>query len=120
MASFLMGRGLFTSSNGTTYEDYDYAQKLKRAPLEARSFYHVYNVVKDTLGNKLLEISILHYKKWKSTLKHGELVYLSPQTGIRARDIDELERILLEDPDFVDVQVHGFRITKRFFELAHS
>ena len=37
----------------------------------------MYNVVKDTLGNKLLEVSIPHYKKWKSTLIEGELIYYS-------------------------------------------
>lgn len=66
-------------SNGTAYTDEVYAEKLKRAANSQPGYYHrVYNVVKDSLGNKLLEVSIPHYKKWKSTLMEGELVYLSP------------------------------------------
>jgi len=121
MAAFLMGRGTFTSSNGTAYTDEIYAAKLREATISKPGYYHrVYNVVKDTLGNKLLEVSIPHYKKWKSTLMHGDLVYLSPSTGIRAQDIDELERLLVADDNFKDIQVHGFRISRKFFEVATS
>ncbi|KAF8966311.1 hypothetical protein BDZ97DRAFT_2057545 [Flammula alnicola] len=121
MAAFLMGRGSFISSNGTQYIDEEYAETLRRAANSHRGFYHrVYNVVKDSLGNKLLEISIPHYKKWKSTLAHGELVYLSSSTGIRAQDIDKLEQNLIADPAFTDIQVHGFRISRKFFEVATS
>jgi len=66
-------------SNGTSYTDEVYAEKLRQAANSQSGYYHrVYNVVKDTLGNKLLEVSIPHYKKWKSTLIDGELVHLSP------------------------------------------
>ncbi|KAF8159503.1 hypothetical protein B0H34DRAFT_406659 [Crassisporium funariophilum] len=121
MAAFLRGRGSFTSANGTTYVDEEYAETLRKSANAQPGYYHrIYNVVKDSVGNKLLEISIPHYKKWKSTLSHGELIYLSPLTTIRTQDVDELEILLLEDPDFVDIQVHGFRINRRFFEVATS
>ncbi|KAF8887288.1 hypothetical protein BD779DRAFT_512433 [Infundibulicybe gibba] len=122
MAAFLLGRGSFTASNGTTYEDHDYALALKRETSEShvRLYRRAYNVVRDTLGNKLLEISVPHYRRWKSSLDPAEIVYLSPKTTIRARDIDQLEHILISNPDFVDIQVRGFRISKTFIEVACS
>ncbi|KAF8900447.1 hypothetical protein CPB84DRAFT_1778940 [Gymnopilus junonius] len=121
MASFLMGRGSFTSANGTIYVDEDYARTLEKSANAHGGWYHrVYNAVKDSLGNKLFEISIPHYKKWKNTLMHGELVLFCHRTAIRAQDIDELERILVDDPEFIDIQVHGFRISRRFFQVATS
>ena len=41
-------------------------------------------------------------------------------TAIRAEDIDELEDILLSNPDFEDVQFWNFRVNRRFFEVARS
>lgn len=49
-----------------------------------------------------------------------ELTKLNCRTGIRTEDIDELEQLLLADPEFVDVQVLGFRVNRRFFEAALS
>jgi len=122
MASFLVGRGTFTSPNGTAYEDHDYVAKQRRALAiqKRRSYHHIYDIVVDSLGNKLLQVSIPHYKKWKSTVSEEELIYLSPMTAIRGGEIDELEKALLDDPNFEDIQVHGFRITRTFFEVVRS
>ncbi|PPQ84436.1 hypothetical protein CVT26_007914 [Gymnopilus dilepis] len=121
MASFLLGRGSFTSENGTTYVDEQYAKLLEDSVDPNAGWYRrIYNEVKDSVGKKLLEVSIPRYKKWKSRLMHGDLIYLSTMTAIRSEDLDELERTLLDNPDFTDIQVHGFRLTRRFFEVANS
>jgi hypothetical protein len=40
------------------------------------------------------------------------------RTYLRHEDVDEIERLLLEDPEFVDVELNGIRITRSFLEAA--
>lgn len=42
------------------------------------------------------------------------------RTAIRALDIHDIERILLEREDFEDIQWRGFKADRRFFEVARS
>jgi hypothetical protein len=64
--------------NGTTYHDVEFRRTLEMKANAHQGRYHrLYNVVRDSLGNKLLELSIPAYKRWKTTLAPGELVYLS-------------------------------------------
>jgi hypothetical protein len=42
------------------------------------------------------------------------------RTALRGKDVEALERIFLDDPEFVDVQVQGYRVNRRFFEVANS
>ncbi|KAJ3524751.1 hypothetical protein NMY22_g10864 [Coprinellus aureogranulatus] len=39
-------------------------------------------------------------------------------TYIRHEDVDEIERLLLDDPDFTDIELSGIRITRSFLEAA--
>ncbi|KAF8659828.1 hypothetical protein AX16_001713 [Volvariella volvacea WC 439] len=119
-AAFLLGRGQFTSSNGTSYEDYDYKRKMRRAASEVKRFHPVFNVVRDTLGKRLLQVSIPHYKRWKRSLDPEQLVHLSDHTTIRAKDVDQLEAELLADSEFTEIEVHGFHLTREFFEIVRS
>ncbi|WWC69551.1 uncharacterized protein I206_103493 [Kwoniella pini CBS 10737] len=121
MADFLLGRGNFIMQNGTIYKDDLYISKLKETANSHRGWYHKWhNVVKDSLGNKLLEVSIPYYKKWKNGLSQDELIHLSPMTAIRAHDLEELEKVMLSREDFIDVQVHGYTISKKFVQVASS
>jgi hypothetical protein len=42
------------------------------------------------------------------------------RTAFRALDIHEFERILLEREDFEHIQYKGFKVDRRFFEVATS
>jgi hypothetical protein len=42
------------------------------------------------------------------------------RTAFRALDIHEFERILLEREDFENIQYKGFKVDRRFFEVARS
>jgi hypothetical protein len=71
-------RPYFIRDNGTTYHNVEFARTLERKANEHQGRYHrLYNVVRDSLGNKLLEMSVPAYKRWKRTLAPGDLVYLS-------------------------------------------
>lgn len=67
-------------NNGTLYADDDHAEELEHHRLrqQGTGFHRFYNVVVDTMGSKLLEISVPHYKKWTSTLRPDTLYPLSP------------------------------------------
>ena len=42
-------------------------------------YYRAFNTVRDSVGNKLLEMSVPAFKKWKRGLDRGEMVWLSEQ-----------------------------------------
>jgi hypothetical protein len=54
------------------------SDKLLTCTKDITTTWHIYNVNKDSFGNKLLKVSVLHYNKWKPTLMHREMLYLSP------------------------------------------
>lgn len=39
-------------------------------------------------------------------------------TYIRHEDVDEIERLLLADPNFVELELHGLHLPRSFFEAA--
>ncbi|GFZ50802.1 hypothetical protein JCM24511_08560 [Saitozyma sp. JCM 24511] len=119
-AAFMLGRGSFTWDNGTTYSDPEFQNALATADVNEGWYHRVHKVVRDTVGNAFLQVSIPYYKKWKAGLKEGDLVRLSSTTAIRALDIHDIERILLEREDFEDIQWRGFKADRRFFEVARS
>ena len=43
---------------------------------------------------------------------------LTHRTAIRAQDVDAVIQHLLGDPTFDDLQVHGYKISRKFFEVA--
>ncbi|KAJ3529083.1 hypothetical protein NMY22_g9146 [Coprinellus aureogranulatus] len=130
------------SENGTVYVDHDFADTLREGQERASRWpaaSRMYKKVKNLAGQTLLAISIPHYKRWKATLTPGEVVWLSPKyvafqsfpnvaknsqayvasrTYIRHEDVDEIERLLLDDPDFTDIELSGIRITRSFLEAA--
>ncbi|TEB32793.1 hypothetical protein FA13DRAFT_1813157 [Coprinellus micaceus] len=121
VVAFLKGRGQFTSENGTIYVGDHFTHALKRGQdLASRwpAAHRVFKKVKTVAGQSLLRISVPHYKRWKRTLTPGEVFWLSPRTYLRHEDVDEIERLLLEDPEFVDVELNGIRITRSFLEAA--
>jgi len=42
-------------------------------------YYRAYNVVRDSVGNKLLEMSVPTFKKWQRGLAHGDMIWMSDQ-----------------------------------------
>ena len=45
---------------------------------------------------------------------------LTDSTAVRAQDLDAVIQHLLDDPTFGDLQVHGYKISRKFFEVAAS
>ncbi|WVQ70208.1 uncharacterized protein L199_008433 [Kwoniella botswanensis] len=120
MAEFLLKGGQFDWPNGTSYTDDHYIARFNTPSDHKGWYHHTYNVVKNAVGDKLFEASIPRYKKWKAGLKHNEIIHLSPNTAIRSQNIDKLEKTLLDNPEFKEIQVNGFRISRRFFEAANA
>ncbi|KAJ2934837.1 hypothetical protein H1R20_g2312, partial [Candolleomyces eurysporus] len=116
--AFLQGRGRFVSENGTEYVDNDFRALIERRAFRPSTLHNVYDTVKNQVGKVLMRISVPHYKKWKATLTPGKVYYLSPNTYIRHEDVDEIERILLADPSFVELEFHGLHLPRSFFEAA--
>jgi nucleoside-triphosphatase THEP1 len=42
------------------------------------------------------------------------------RSGFRASDLAAVERALLAHPDFDEIQVGGYRVTRRFIEAARD
>ncbi|KAJ2918642.1 hypothetical protein MD484_g1774, partial [Candolleomyces efflorescens] len=116
--AFLQGRGEFVSENGTEYVDHDFKNLMERRAFRPGTLNNIYGAVKNQVGKVLMRISVPHYKKWKATLTSGNVYYLSPNTYIRHEDVDEIERLLLADPDFVELELHGLHLPRSFFEAA--
>ncbi|KAF5338329.1 hypothetical protein D9611_012472 [Ephemerocybe angulata] len=121
--AFLKGRGQFTSDNGTAYIDEDYVELLQKGAERAAKWSfasRTYRKVFNTFGTALAAISVPHYKHWKDTLMAGDVLWLSKKTYIRHEDVDELERLLLEDKDWTELEVHGLHLPRSFFEAVTS
>lgn len=66
--------------NGTVYRDDHYVQIMAKAGNHYPSWYYrAYNVVRDSVGNKLLEMSVPTFKKWQRGLAHGDMIWMSDQ-----------------------------------------
>ncbi|KAG8987375.1 hypothetical protein FRB95_002506 [Tulasnella sp. JGI-2019a] len=122
VAAFLLGNGKFTSANGTAYTDYDFAddqaEYVKRASKRSR----LSNTVRRKLVEYLQPLTIHHYRRWRddSAATSDAVVSFTPSTGFRVRDIHNIERALLADPDFEEVQFQHYVITRRFLEAINE
>jgi len=120
VAAMLVGRGTYTHSNGTRAVDSHYIDVMEAGlrAAEKRGFFS--KIVRDKLGNALLEFTLPYYKTWRDQFatKPDFEIALSNLSGFRARDLAAVERALLAHPDFDEIQVGGYRVTRRFIEAA--
>ncbi|KAG8901385.1 hypothetical protein FRB99_005338 [Tulasnella sp. 403] len=120
VAAFLLGGGTYMHSNGTQVTDFQWAKLLDDEERKVAGRSSLNNYVRDTLTSSLVDFSLPHYKRWRDKFNSDSkaVVHLSPNTAFLAGDIPEIERALLRHPEFDEVQVGKYRITRRFIEAA--
>ncbi|KAG8857214.1 hypothetical protein FRB96_005889 [Tulasnella sp. 330] len=122
VAAFLLGGGRFTHKNGTHYYDYEFADDQLEHKKRAAKRSKLSSVVRRTLASYLEPLTIHHYRRWRddSAAASDAVVSLTPYTGFRVRDIHPIERALLADPEFEEIQFQGYVITRRFLEAVNE
>ncbi|KAG8866167.1 hypothetical protein FRB97_001769 [Tulasnella sp. 331] len=122
VAAFLLGNGRFTSANGTHYYDYEFADDQLEHKKRASERSNLSNAVRRTLVSYLEPLGIHHYRRWRddSAAASDAVVSFTPYTGFRVRDIHAIERALLADPEFEEVQFQHYVITRRFLEAVNE
>lgn len=59
------------------------------------------------------------YKIWRNQWKDPDAVlYIAPSTAFRVKDLEAFELALLEDPIFEEINIEGYRIMRRWIEMA--
>ncbi|KAG8943886.1 hypothetical protein FRC04_002427 [Tulasnella sp. 424] len=120
VADFLVSRGIYTASNGTRLVDRSFLEGLEKgeAMLAKRSRWT--RALTDAVSDTLVSIGMPVYRQWKERTLNGldATFHLSETTAFHVRDIPHIERALLDNPEFKETQVLGYRITRRFIEAA--
>ncbi|KAG8987619.1 hypothetical protein FRB90_003248 [Tulasnella sp. 427] len=122
IADFLVSRGRYTATNGTSLIDRSFLNGLEKgeAMLAKRSRWS--RALSDAVSDTLVSIGMPVYRQWKERTLNGldATFHLSETTAFNVRDIPLIERALLENPEFKETQILGYRITRRFIEAANA
>jgi len=122
VAAFLLGNGLFTHENGTVYHDFEFADDQTEYKKQASKRSNFSNAIRRTLVSYLQPLGLHHYRRWRddSAATSDAVISFTPYTGFRVRDIHAIERALLADPEFEEVQFQTYVITRRFLEAINE
>ncbi|KAG8990188.1 hypothetical protein FRB94_013659 [Tulasnella sp. JGI-2019a] len=120
VAAFLLGNGKFTSENGTAYTDYDFTNDQAEYKKMANKRSKVSKIVRRKLIEYMEPLTLHHYRRWRDDSASNSNAVVSFTPFFRVRDIHNIERALLADPEFEEVQFQSYVITRRFLEAVNE
>jgi len=121
IAEFLINRGAYTHTNGTTLVDRDFIEDLEQSEHRNAKRSKVSRAVYDYFSDSLVNLGMPMYRHWKHRSLSGmdSTFHLSKNIAFQVRDIPHIERALLDDPNFTETHVVGYRVTRRLIEAAN-
>ncbi|KAG8917883.1 hypothetical protein FRC00_013103 [Tulasnella sp. 408] len=116
------GERIPSDTNGTRLVDRDYIDIIEMAERDNEKRSKWARAALDYFGEGLVNLSMPIYRRWKEHhIKNADSTFpLSKNVVFRVRDIPAIERALLDDPDFNEASIGGYRITRRFIEAANA
>ncbi|KAG9012164.1 hypothetical protein FRB90_006813 [Tulasnella sp. 427] len=122
MADFLVNRGIYTHSNGSQLIDRHWIDEQDESERENQERSRWSRALREKFSDMLVNVGFHFYRHWKETAANGhdKLYHVSNNVGFDVRDIPAIERALLDDPNFKELKVWNYRLTRRLLEAAQA